>query len=446
VGAGFDAAAILAAAALTGFVQERAGCAATMPQSLLLGALVACAFLLATLVRGEYALTKGLVRQGLLRRTAIVFAIALPAGFAFAFVSHVGRDLSAFALLGFSALALPMVYGVRLACLKIAGAHVKPRGVAARKIFLTGYEDELKSFGQRYETRLVGTHVISATVLRGEEEHLEEDLALASATARILQPDDIFILVPWSQSKTIDACVDTFKRLPAAIHLGPDALLERFADAEIAKVGPIPSLSLVRRPLSPLEMGAKRAMDIMLASLGLLLLLPFFAAIAIAIKIDSPGPVLFRQRRYGFNRKPFRIFKFRSMRTLEDDARLKQVVAGDERVTRFGDFMRRHNIDELPQLLNVLIGDMSLVGPRPHALAHDQAFERKISHYARRHNVKPGITGWAQAHGLRGVFSDEKMRARVEYDLYYIDNWSLWLDIKIIWLTLVSKRSYMNAY
>ncbi|MGP0060458.1 MAG: exopolysaccharide biosynthesis polyprenyl glycosylphosphotransferase, partial [Beijerinckiaceae bacterium] len=204
--------------------------------------------------------------------------------------------------------------------------------------------------------------------------------------------------------------------------------------------------NLVRRPLSPLEIAIKRTMDIMLASLGLVLLAPLFAMAALAIKFDSPGPVVFRQRRYGFNRCPFRIYKFRSMRTLEDNAKLRQVVEGDERITRFGNFMRRHNLDELPQLINVLLGDMSLVGPRPHALVHDQVFERSISLYARRHNVKPGITGWAQVNGFRGGFSEELMRARVECDLYYIDNWSLWLDIKILWLTLASKKSYMNAY
>ena len=140
--------------------------------------------------------------------------------------------------------------------------------------------------------------------------------------------------------------------------------------------------------------------------LGLILLSPLLLIVAIAIKLDSPGPIIFKQRRYGFNQQPFRIFKFRSMSTLEDSAELTLVKKGDARVTRVGEFIRRHNIDELPQLFNVLRGDMSLVGPRPHALVIDQIFERRIALYARRHNMKPGITGWAQINGYRGGMSE----------------------------------------
>ncbi len=167
---------------------------------------------------------------------------------------------------------------------------------------------------------------------------------------------------------------------------------------------------------------------------------------AIAIKLDSKGPVFFVQRRYGFNQEPFRILKFRSMTTMEDDRKLEQVKAGDRRVTKIGRFLRRSNIDELPQLLNVLRGDMSLVGPRPHALAHDQAFEREVALYARRHNVRPGITGWAQVNGWRGeTDTPEKVLGRVEHDLHYIDNWSLLLDVSIMVRTVFSKKAYRNA-
>jgi lipopolysaccharide/colanic/teichoic acid biosynthesis glycosyltransferase len=167
----------------------------------------------------------------------------------------------------------------------------------------------------------------------------------------------------------------------------------------------------------------------------------------VLIKLDSPGPVFFAQRRYGFNQQPFRIIKFRSMRTLDDGAVIRQVSADDPRVTRIGRWLRRWNVDEIPQLFNVLTGDMSLVGPRPHALSHDREYERRISLYARRHNVKPGITGWAQIHGHRGeTDTDDKMRNRVEHDLFYIDNWSLWLDLKIIARTVLSPTAYRNAY
>ena len=169
--------------------------------------------------------------------------------------------------------------------------------------------------------------------------------------------------------------------------------------------------------------------------------------LAILIKLDSAGPVFFLQRRYGFNQRPFEIIKFRSMHTSDDGEVVHQAKKDDPRVTRVGYWLRRCNIDEFPQLFNVIKGEMSLVGPRPHALSHDREFEQRISTYARRHKVKPGITGWAQIHGLRGeTDTDEKVRLRVEHDLHYIDNWSVWLDLQILVRTVISPASYRNAY
>ena len=185
--------------------------------------------------------------------------------------------------------------------------------------------------------------------------------------------------------------------------------------------------------------------DLAFGAAGLLLATPLLILVAALIKLDSPGPIFFVQRRYGFNQQPFRIIKFRSMRTLDDGAVVRQATAGDPRLTRVGRWLRRWKIDEI--LFNVLTGDMSLVGPRPHALSHDREYEQRISRYARRHNVKPGITGWAQIHGYRGeTDTEEKMRKRVEYDLFYIDNWSLWLDLKIMARTVLSRAAYQNAY
>jgi exopolysaccharide biosynthesis polyprenyl glycosylphosphotransferase len=207
------------------------------------------------------------------------------------------------------------------------------------------------------------------------------------------------------------------------------------------------SLQLTRLPLSRMEMLEKRAFDLLFASIALLLLTPVLAIVALLIKLDSPGPVFFLQHRFGFNQKPFRIIKFRTMRTLDDGPVINQAKKDDPRITRVGAWLRRWNIDELPQLFNVIKGDMSLVGPRPHALSHDREFEQRISVYARRHNVKPGITGWAQIHGLRGeTDTDDKMRSRVDHDLHYIDNWSLGLDLQIMIRTVLSPRSYHNAY
>src|SRR5260370_19662992 len=289
--------------------------------------------------------------------------------------------------------------------------------------------------------------IVAACVQRDGEAWLDDDLVLACATVRVLRADDIVLIVPWSETKVIEACVDVFLRTPAEIHLGPEAILDRFSDAQVAELGPISSLNLTRQPLSVLQRAEKRAFDIVVASLALLMLALLFGIVALMIKLDSSGPALFLQRRYGFNQEPFRIVKFRTMTAMEDDAQLISATRFHPRLTRFGAFLRRSSIDELPQLLNVLAGDMSLVGPRPHALAHDQRYEGRIARYARRHNVKPGITGWAQVCGLRGeIATEDKMRRRAEPDLYYVDNWSLWLDLKIIPMTIFSAKGPSDAY
>jgi exopolysaccharide biosynthesis polyprenyl glycosylphosphotransferase len=195
-----------------------------------------------------------------------------------------------------------------------------------------------------------------------------------------------------------------------------------------------------------LKNDAKRAFDISVAGLALLAFSPLLLAVSLAVRLDSRGPVFFRQTRHGYNNEVIKVLKFRSMTTIEDGCHFTQAVKNDPRVTRVGRILRRTNIDELPQLVNVLLGEMSIVGPRPHPIALNEAFAERISPLSRRHKVKPGITGWAQVHGHRGETDTlEKMRRRIECDLYYIDNWSFLLDIKIIVMTLFSRRAYTNA-
>ena len=259
--------------------------------------------------------------------------------------------------------------------------------------------------------------------------------------------DDVILLLPWSRRSLIEHCVDRFATSSVSIHLGPQAVFDRFIDARLTKLGSIATLNLVRPPLSHMEIALKRSFDIVSSLVGLTLLSPFLLIFMIAIRLDSNGPALFRQTRYGFNLQPFEIIKFRTMSVMENDTDVKQAVKDDPRITHIGRFMRKWNIDELPQLINVLKGDMSLVGPRPHAVAHDDEFTKKIAQYARRMNVQPGITGLAQVNGFRGpTDTDDKMRRRVEHDLHYIDNWSFWQDINIIFMTLFSKKAYDNAH
>ncbi len=206
-------------------------------------------------------------------------------------------------------------------------------------------------------------------------------------------------------------------------------------------------LTVSSAPLRPIDRLLKRLFDIAASLMALVLLTPLFIVVSLLIKMDSQGPVFFRQRRRGYNQKEFRIWKFRTMMTLEDGADVQQAKKNDPRITRIGAWLRKYNIDELPQLLNVLTGEMSLVGPRPHALAHDIYYETIIDQYGRRLNVMPGITGWAQVNGLRGqTETREIMQKRVEYDIYYVEKWSLPFDLYILLLTVISPKAYRNAY
>ena len=204
----------------------------------------------------------------------------------------------------------------------------------------------------------------------------------------------------------------------------------------------------VRRAFSAVQRAYAEFLGVpTLVIVAFLLLLPLIAVIAAAIKLEGKGPVLFTQQRHGFNHKVFRIYKFRTMTVQEDGEEIPQAREHDPRVTPLGAFLRRYSLDELPQIFNVLMGDMSLVGPRPHALAHNHQYALTIENYSGRHKVKPGMTGWAQVNGCRGETSEkERMAERVRYDLEYIDNWSLWFDFKILVLTFAAVLFPKNAY
>jgi Undecaprenyl-phosphate glucose phosphotransferase len=207
-------------------------------------------------------------------------------------------------------------------------------------------------------------------------------------------------------------------------------------------------INVFERPLSGWGAVLKRAEDIALSALLLVLFGPLLLLLGLLVRLDSRGPALFRQQRFGFNNNPITVLKFRTMRVnAATDPAVPQARRGDPRITRIGRFLRRTSLDELPQLINVLRGDMSLIGPRPHAIAHNEYYAELIDGYLRRHRVKPGITGWAQVNGWRGETADvEAMHQRVKYDLYYIENWSLRFDVAILLRTLVTGFVHRNAY
>lgn len=259
--------------------------------------------------------------------------------------------------------------------------------------------------------------------------------------------DNVYITLPMSQEDTIRELLDALMDTTVSVFLIPDIFAFDLMNARQDNIGGLPAISLVDSPLTVLGAVLKRAFDLVVGSLILLLIALPMLAIAIAIKLTSPGPVIFRQTRYGMDGKPISVWKFRSMITQDNGAVVQQATRNDPRLTPIGGFLRRTSLDELPQFINVLQGHMSIVGPRPHAVAHNELYRQQIRGYMMRHKMKPGITGWAQVHGYRGETDTlEKMEKRVEYDLEYIRNWSLWLDARIVVMTIIGGFFGKNAY
>ncbi|MBR1132228.1 undecaprenyl-phosphate glucose phosphotransferase [Bradyrhizobium iriomotense] len=273
------------------------------------------------------------------------------------------------------------------------------------------------------------------------------DVRQLVADCRRLRADDIVIFVSQQDVSPGLTLASALSDLPVDVHVVPAGWIDLMPMSRITQLGNMVTMRIFQSPLTPFNRAVKRAFDIVAAITGLVLTSPVFVIVPLAIKLDSHGPVFFRQTRHGYNNEPIRVLKFRTMAVMEEGNNFRSVTRHDPRVTRLGRFLRRTNFDELPQLFNVLVGDMSLVGPRPHPTAQNELFAELISSFFRRHNVKPGITGWAQVNGYRGDTDTlEKMQRRVEHDLYYIDNWSLLFDLRIVLLTLFSRKVYMNAY
>ncbi len=286
-----------------------------------------------------------------------------------------------------------------------------------------------------------------------------EDLApecrkhLAGASSDVMEfvqrhaIDTIYISLPLSALPGISQLLSDLRDTAASVYVLPDIFSFDVIQARFVDIDGMPAVSLYDTPFYGANALVKRATDITFAVLAVLCLWPALLAIAVGVKLSSPGPVIFRQRRYGLNGEEIVVYKFRTMTVCEDGAQVFQARRADARVTPFGSFLRRTSLDELPQILNILEGKMSVVGPRPHAVAHNEQYRKLISGYMFRHKVRPGMTGWAQVNGLRGQTETvEKMRQRVEYDLDYLRNWSFWLDVKIVFRTLKLLLSDAQAY
>lgn len=371
----------------------------------------------------------------------------------FAFLLKVGVDYSRGAFVVFYFVAPIGLLGVRKLTKIILHRAVTQGVIGRRDIALIGDYHEVASLEPQDLLAFFGASDINRFTLSREDNHLERnsnDLRIMNSVANFVRTNncrEVLLAIPWGDAGRMEFIREHLKVLPVAVRLLPDMRVRSLTNYSSSVRQRVLAIEIQRAPLTAAERSIKRVMDVVLASVALLFFLPVMALTAIAIKLDGPGPVIFRQHRKGFNGKQFIMFKFRTMSVQEDGSIVTQATRDDPRITGIGRLLRSASIDELPQLLNVLIGDMSLVGPRPHALAHDNQFESLLSDYAYRHHVKPGITGWAQCNGARGATPTlNHISERVKLDLWYINNWSLWLDIQIIIKTFFEVLRKRNAY
>jgi Undecaprenyl-phosphate glucose phosphotransferase len=372
----------------------------------------------------------------------------------FAFLFKIGGTFSRGAFLIFLLVA-PIGLLAQRKLAKFLVKQAIARGALGRRdMVLLGDATELESLGPSDLLSFFGASEVHKFVLSTDEDRevrRSKDATtfeLVASFIRSYGAKEILLALPWSDADRIGFVRDHIKTLPVSARLLPDAQIRMLTNYASSARQRIISLEVQRAPLSATEQIVKRAMDIAIGLLVLIFFVPVVALTALAIKLDgSRGPIFFVQNRRGFNGRNFSMFKFRTMTVQENGETIVQATRNDPRVTKIGRLLRAASIDELPQLFNVIRGEMSLVGPRPHALAHDNYFEKLLQDYAFRHHVKPGMTGWAQVNGLRGATpSVEQIAQRVQLDLWYINNWSLWLDVQILIKTFFEVLRKRNAF
>ena len=332
-------------------------------------------------------------------------------------------------------------------------------GAISRNVAIVGAGDHgallLESINQRKDpwTRIVGIFDdrlsrVSTKIRSHDVLGTIDDLLQLSKEERI---DEIVVALPWGAEERLLQILGRLKVIPANVRLAPDAIGHRFLNQGFDRLDNVPVFNIFSKPIRGWSALTKSIEDLVLGSILLIAISPVMLACAIAVKLDSPGPIFFKQKRYGYNNKLINVYKFRSMYVGQLDATASKLATRDDpRITRVGRILRRTSLDEIPQLLNVVLGQMSLVGPRPHATqakAAGKLYEEVVQEYAVRHKVKPGITGWAQVMGWRGeTDTEDKIIHRVECDLYYMENWSILLDIEILFRTFLAVVGGNNAY
>jgi Undecaprenyl-phosphate glucose phosphotransferase len=387
-----------------------------------------------------------------MERSALVWLMAFVFLASIAFLLKTGAAFSRGEMLLFFTSGIFAVAMTRFVVARVCTLVISSGALKSTRVILVGSADELAandalSALERYGYAVAGIFALPADSNLGpDRDAVTARLREVTRYVRDKNIDEIIVAIPWRLTDLLRKVENELRVLPVPVTLVPDTMTGRVLDHPLSELGPTKAVQLQRAPLNAMQRNLKQAIDRILAVTSLALLAPFLAVITAAIRLESSGPAFFLQTRVGFNGRPFKIYKFRTMSTLDDGPVVVQATKNDRRITHLGALLRKLSIDELPQLLNVLRGDMSLVGPRPHALAHDNEYDRLIATYAMRHKMKPGITGWAQVNGYRGETPElGMMKRRVESDLWYIESWSPWLDIRIMLLTVIRVLQSDNA-
>ncbi|AMH43210.1 MULTISPECIES: undecaprenyl-phosphate glucose phosphotransferase [Burkholderiaceae] len=332
--------------------------------------------------------------------------------------------------------------------------RVRNAGLNLSQVAIAGIGDHCDAIVRKIDTapaagfRATAAFNVQAGTKMNTRVPVFDDHAAFASYVRTQNVAEVWLALPLTEERTILKLVDEFRDDLINIRFMPDVRTLSLFEGSVTSLLGVPTINLAASPLPPNALMQKEVFDRIFAAGALLAVSPIMIACAIAVKLSSRGPVFFKQRRKGADGQVFNIYKFRSMRQhVQKAGVVEQATRGDPRITRVGAFLRRTSLDELPQFINVLRGEMSVVGPRPHALEHDDLYQKVVSGYIHRYRIKPGITGWAQVNGFRGETDRiEKMEGRVAHDLYYLGNWSFGLDMKIIAATVFKGFRHSNAY
>jgi Undecaprenyl-phosphate glucose phosphotransferase len=412
-------------------------------------AIVAAFFVSVMKSRGSYNPADILALKAQFSRVCTTWISVFLLLFATVFALKIGNHFSRGGIFCFAAVGLVLLLVQRVLYRNVLAYGLDAQRFSGRNAVLItdapateiGFVDTLLRHGFQLRRQF--------TLPAHQKDPLDEERALSEIVGylRGSNIEEVIIGLGANRWHELDSLASKLRLLPLPVSLVPIGPTSSILRRPMHLMGDCLCIELQREPLHASTRRLKRAMDIFGALAGLILLLPLLIFTALFVKLDSRGPILFRQRRCGFNGRPFHIFKFRTMSVLEDGATVLQAAPSDSRVTRLGKWLRRTSIDELPQLLNVLNGSMSLVGPRPHAITHDDYFDKTVANYALRNHVKPGLTGWAQVNGYRGPTPNlNDIEKRVEFDIWYIENCSLRLDCVIISRTFIEVLLGRNAY